>query len=113
MVKTEKPLMVTTEVALVDPSDSKGTPVQWRYTEEGDRVRVALRTGRIVPMSNVAEDETEDMVSRSGYAEQDWDTKEAEVHKVTFKPTLSTFTEDILKQMNITDDRKRAPTHWY
>ena len=46
-------------------------------------------------------------------SEQDWDTKEAEVQKVTFKPTLSTFDEDILKQLNLKDDRKRAPTYWY
>ncbi|KAL8606336.1 hypothetical protein ACOMHN_050816 [Nucella lapillus] len=113
MVKTEKPLLVTSEVALVDPSDGKGTTVQWRYTEEGERVRVSVRTGRILPMTNVALDETEDMVVKSGYAEQEWDTKEAEVHKVTFKPTLSTFEQDILKRMNIQDDRKKTPAYWY
>ena len=47
---------------------SKGAHVQWRYTEEGERVRVSLRTGRIIPMSKTAEDETEDMVLKSGYA---------------------------------------------
>ncbi|KAL8606343.1 hypothetical protein ACOMHN_050823 [Nucella lapillus] len=44
---------------------------------------------------------------------QEWDTKEAEVHKVTFKPTLSTFEQDILKRMNTQDDRKKTPTYWY
>lgn len=28
----------------------KPTEVQWRYTEEGERVRVSLRTGRILPL---------------------------------------------------------------
>ncbi|KAK7115891.1 large ribosomal subunit protein uL24m-like [Littorina saxatilis] len=113
MVKTEKPLSITTEVALVDPSDGKGSEVQWRFTEEGDKVRVSVRTGRIIPMSRVAEDETEDMVSRSGYIEQDCDTKEKELQKVTFKPILSTFDEDILKQLDIKDDRKRVQKYWY
>lgn len=53
------------------------------------------------------------MTSLFPSSEQDWDTKEAEVQKVTFKPTLSTFDEDILKQLNLKDDRKRAPTYWY
>lgn len=30
-------------------------------------MRVSLRTGRILPMTKVAEDETDDMVVRSGY----------------------------------------------
>ncbi|KAK7496053.1 hypothetical protein BaRGS_00012754 [Batillaria attramentaria] len=72
-----------------------------------------MRTGRIIPMSRIAEDETEDMVAKSGYTEQDWDTKADELKKVTFKPTLSTFEADILQQMGIKDERKRAPTYWY
>lgn len=27
----------------------KPTEIQWRYTEEGERVRVSVRTGRIIP----------------------------------------------------------------
>lgn len=27
----------------------KPTNIEWRYTEEGERVRVSLRTGRIIP----------------------------------------------------------------
>lgn len=113
MIATEKPLSVSTDVALVDPSDGQGTPVQWRYTEEGERVRVSLRSGRIIPLSKTAEDETDDMVLKSGYAEQACDTKEAEVQKVTFKPTLSTVEEDILQQMNIKEERKKTPSYWY
>jgi hypothetical protein len=46
--------------------------------------------------------------------EQDWDTKEAEVKKVTFKPSLSTVEEDILKQNNVKPDkRQRLPNYWY
>ena len=28
----------------------KPTEVEWRYTEEGERVRVSLRSGRIIPL---------------------------------------------------------------
>lgn len=27
----------------------KPTDIEWRYTEEGERVRVSVRTGRIIP----------------------------------------------------------------
>ncbi|PVD20254.1 hypothetical protein C0Q70_20751 [Pomacea canaliculata] len=113
MMKEEKPLLVTSEVALVDPSDSKATKVQWRFTEEGQRIRVSLRSGRIIPLSKIAEDETEDMVMKSAYTEQDWDTKADDLKKVTFKPALSTFEDDIKQLMGVKDPRKRAPTFWY
>lgn len=114
MLKTEKPLLVNSEVLLVDPSDGKGTSVQWRYTEEGKRLRVSTRTGRVITMSRIAEDETEDLVSKSGYLEQEWDTKEAELKKVTFKPSLSTVAQDIMELNKVKpDERKRALTYWY
>ena len=37
-VRWEKPLNVTNEVQLVDPSDLKATDMEWRYTEEGEKV---------------------------------------------------------------------------
>lgn len=46
---------------------SKGTSIEWRYTDEGQRVRVSQRTGRIIPISKTTEDETEDMVLKSRY----------------------------------------------
>ena len=46
---------------------SKGTRVDWRYTEGGERVRVSFRTGRTIPLPKSVEDETEDFVSISGY----------------------------------------------
>ena len=41
------------------------------------------------------------------------DTAKAELQKVTFKPILKTFEEEILEKMNIKDDRKPASTYWY
>ena len=34
----EKPYTVTEDIKLVDPTDEKATDVEWRFTEEGDRV---------------------------------------------------------------------------
>ena len=28
----------------------KGTDIDWRFTEKGERVRVSVRTGRIIPI---------------------------------------------------------------
>ena len=39
----EKPLLVTRDIKLVDPSDEKPSEVQWRITESGERVRVSMR----------------------------------------------------------------------
>ena len=41
----EMPLDVTTDVALVDPTDELPADFEWQYTEEGERVRVSARTG--------------------------------------------------------------------
>uniref|UniRef100_A0A672UY20 Large ribosomal subunit protein uL24m n=1 Tax=Strigops habroptila TaxID=2489341 RepID=A0A672UY20_STRHB len=48
-VASEAPLLLS-QISLVDPEDRKPTEVQWRYTEEGERVRVSLRSGRIIPL---------------------------------------------------------------
>merc|ERR1711990_1206425 len=44
--KKTKPLLTTTQIKLVDPVDERGCDVEWRYTEDGDRVRVSTRSGR-------------------------------------------------------------------
>ncbi len=43
VMKDEKPLLVTRDIKLVDPSDEKPSEVQWRITESGERVRVSIR----------------------------------------------------------------------
>ncbi len=40
---TEEPLLVTTDIALVDPSDEQPAEVEWKYTEDGERVREVSR----------------------------------------------------------------------
>ena len=43
MIKEEKPLLVTRDIKLVDPSDDKATEVEWAFTEVNERVRVSVR----------------------------------------------------------------------
>lgn len=111
-VQEEQPLLVTTDVALVDPSDLQPTAHEWRYTEEGEKVRVSVRTGRIIPIPASVE-ETIDYKSKSTYKEQPKDTVGQVVTDVTFEPKLCTFEMDIMEQMNIKEDRVPPKTYWY
>ncbi|KAK7083265.1 39S ribosomal protein L24, mitochondrial [Halocaridina rubra] len=112
MIKDEQPLLVTTQVTLVDPSDNKPTKAEWRYTEEGEHVRVSVRTGRIIPIPKQAE-ETPDYKTKSTYREQEKDTKESELTRITFQPKLKTFEMDIAEKMGIKEDRIPRKTFWY
>lgn len=112
VVKSEGPLLVTNQVALVDPSDFQGTEIEWRYTEEGDKVRVSKRTGRIIPIPPSSE-ETKDYKAKSLYKEQPKDTVAKVVEEITFSPELKTFEMDIMDKMGIKEDRVPAKTYWY
>nr|CAG4644989.1 EOG090X0ADH [Leptodora kindtii] len=103
MVQSEAPLLVTTEVALVDPSDNKGTSVEWRFTEQGEKVRVSKRTGHIIPMP-VSASETIDFKTPAGYAEQEKDTRAADVTTATFVPQLKTFEMDLMEHYKLNED---------
>lgn len=112
MIKQEMPLLVTNQVALVDPSDNKITNMEWRYTEEGERVRVSTRTGRIIPIPIKAE-ETIDYKTKATYNEQPKDTKTDELGKITFEPKLKTFEMDIMDEMGIEENLIPQKTYWY
>lgn len=111
-IKSEAPLLVTTDVALVDPSDLQSTTYEWRYSEEGIRQRVSLRTGRIIPVPTT-NDETYDYKSAGIYVERPKDTVAAEASKVTFNPKLKTFEMEIMDEMGIEEDRVPKRTFWY
>lgn len=111
-VKNEKPLLVTTQVRLVDPADEKPTEIEWRYTESGDRVRVSVKSGRIIPLP-VAASELEDFVNPTLYEETDKDTKEDDLKEVTFRPKLCMFEDDIMNAMGIKEDRKWPKMYYY
>lgn len=45
---------------------SKPTDIEWRFTEKGKKVRVSVRTGRIIPLPSGAK-ELEDFVNPESY----------------------------------------------
>ncbi|CAG2232538.1 ADK [Mytilus edulis] len=111
--KTEKPLLVTSEVRLVDPADNEPTDIEWKYTEDGKKVRVSVRSGRILPLPAAADDYYDDFTQISSYKDGDKDTNKEELQRVTFEPSLKSFEEDIFNQMGIKEDRKPGKTYWY
>nr|CAG4637222.1 EOG090X0ADH [Ceriodaphnia reticulata] len=100
LVKSEAPLLVTNEVALVDPTDEKGTQVEWRFTEQGEKVRVSKRTGHIIPIP-VSATETIDYKTKAGYPEQEKDTRSADVAENTYVPQSKTFEMDLEKRCGV------------
>ncbi|XP_018376471.1 PREDICTED: probable 39S ribosomal protein L24, mitochondrial [Trachymyrmex cornetzi] len=111
-VQQEQPLLVTTQIQLVDPSDMEATPIEWRFTEDGQRVRVSIRSGRIIPIP-VSSKETIDYKLPQLYQEQAKDTTKADVEKITFDPALKTFEMDIMEKMDIKEDRVPKKFYWY
>lgn len=63
---------------------SQPTKIEWRFTEEGEKVRVSTRTGRIIPLPP-SHEETVDYKLPNLYKEGDKDTLKREVEKITFK----------------------------
>merc|ERR1711915_532178 len=113
MVKEEKPLLVTKDIKLVDPSDEKATDVEWGFTEASERVRVSARSGTIIPIPGKAE-ETVDYKSRKGYvANKTKDTLPSTVEDITYEPKLATFEMDIMEEMGIKEGRIPRKSWWY
>ncbi|XP_076620187.1 mitochondrial ribosomal protein L24 [Colletes latitarsis] len=110
--RIEQPLLVPSQVQLVDPADLKGTEIEWRYTEDGTHVRVSCRTGRIIPIPR-SHDETIDYKSPDLYIEQPKDTSADDVQEVTFEANLKTFEMDIMDKMDIKEDRVPKKYYWY
>ncbi|XP_050438471.1 probable 39S ribosomal protein L24, mitochondrial [Adelges cooleyi] len=108
----EMPLLVTNEVALVDPSDLQGCAIEWRFTENGEKVRVSTRTGKIIPIPSFA-NETYDYKTHKTYKESDKDTTEDVLTEITFSPLLKTFEMEIMETMGIKEERVQKQTYWY
>ncbi|XP_072946472.1 large ribosomal subunit protein uL24m [Epargyreus clarus] len=112
-IQSEAPLLVTTDVKLVDPETLKATDVEWRYTEEGEKVRVSSVSSRIIPIPK-AHQETIDYKSKELYVENaEKDTTAAAACKITFEPKLRTFEMDIMEAMGIKEDRVPVKSYWY
>lgn len=96
----------------MDTADLQPTEFEWRYSEDGNRIRVSLRTGREIPIP-ASHEETYDYKTKAQYYEREKDTKAADAEKITFYPKLKTFEMDIMEEMNIKEDRVPAKTYWY
>lgn len=108
-IATEAPLLLR-DVALVDPSDRKPTEVEWKFTEDGDRVRVSLRTGRIIPKPVVER--------RDGIVPQQWkdgpkDTSPEDTLEKTYVPSLKTLEEEVMEKLGIQENRRHKKSYWY
>lgn len=112
LINSEAPLLVTDQVALVDPSDLQSTPIEWRFTEEGEKVRISTRTGRLIPIPKL-HDETHDYKTKSTYIEKDKDTISDVVTAITFQPRLQTFEMHIMEELKIEEHRVPKKTYWY
>ncbi|CAB4067049.1 RP-L24 [Lepeophtheirus salmonis] len=110
----KKPLLVTEDIKLVDPTTEKAAnTVEWRYTEEGERVRVAIDSDSEIPIPSAAS-ETIDYKTPSGYAENEAkDTPAKFAEEISFEPKLATFDMDIMESMGIKEERIPKRTYWY
>lgn len=103
---------VTSDIKLVDPADLQPTEFEWRYSEDGRRIRISLRTGREIPIP-ASNEETYDYKAKSNYLERAKDTKAKDVEMITFYPKLKTFEMDVMDEMGIEEDRVPSKTFWY
>lgn len=108
----EKPLVVHRDVKLVDPSDLKPCEVVYRYTEEGEKVRVSKRTGQVIPVPPDAE-ATIDYVKPSAYKPGEKDMSPDELKEVSFEAKYKTFEQDLMDAYDIKETKERAETYVY
>lgn len=94
------------------PLVRQSSDIEWRFTEDGERVRVSTRTGREIPIPQSSEG-THEYQTRAGYKDQPEDTDEKTAHKRTFQPVLKTFEQDIMDQVGIVDEGQPGRTFWY
>ena len=113
MMKKELPLIVTTDIKLVDPSNEKGSEVEWRFSEGGERIRVAVKTGTTIPKPTKAV-ETADYQTPSEYKANEFkDTQPKVVEEITYEPNLATFEMDVMQAMGIKETRIPRKSWWY
>ncbi|XP_062865332.1 large ribosomal subunit protein uL24m [Trichomycterus rosablanca] len=108
-VRSEAPLLLK-DVSLVDPSDRKPTETEWRFTEEGERVRVSVRTGRIIPKPVFQR--------KDGIIPQQWkdgpkDTSPDDTLERTYTPSLKTLEEEVMEKLHIQEARRPRRSFWY
>lgn len=106
----------------------KPCTIEWRYTAEGELVRVSTRSGRIIPKAPTWE-ESSDYAKKSTYKRKEFshtfssslcfvsagpsDTIDADLKSVTFEPKLATVAEELMEANGIVETRKRGPVYIY
>ncbi|CAL8071913.1 unnamed protein product [Calicophoron daubneyi] len=114
--REELPLKINSEAALIDPANNEPCVPLWRFTEEGERVRVSAQTGHILPLPLSAR-QLDDMTDPVTAVPGPKDTSEAVATKVTFDPSQAgskiSFEDDLAAQYGLETDQKRQPTYWY
>ncbi|CAF0775351.1 unnamed protein product [Brachionus calyciflorus] len=108
----EKPLVVNRDVKLIDPSDLKPCEVTFRFTEDGEKVRVSKRTGQVLPIPPDAE-ATIDYAKKSTYKPGDKDTSPNELVKETFIPKYMSFELDLMQEYGIKETKQKGQTYVY
>ncbi|XP_063040854.1 large ribosomal subunit protein uL24m [Engraulis encrasicolus] len=108
-VASESPLLLS-QISIIDPTDRKPTEVEWRFTEEGEKVRVSLRTGRIIPKPPV---QRSDGIVPEQWKDGPKDTSTEDALRKTYTPSLKTLQEEVMEAMGIKEERKQRPTYWY
>ncbi|CAJ0930190.1 unnamed protein product, partial [Mesorhabditis belari] len=115
LIWEEQPLSVEKgQVKLVDPNDNQPCNASWKLSKAGDEwVRVSERTGFEIPIPTQAE-MTYDYAQAEKYIDVEGkDTPADEVLRITFKPKLMAFEEEIMESFGIKENRQRKPTYWY
>uniref|UniRef100_UPI00358E3F5C large ribosomal subunit protein uL24m n=1 Tax=Myxine glutinosa TaxID=7769 RepID=UPI00358E3F5C len=108
-IQSEAPLLVN-DVALIEPADRKATPVEWRYTAEGERVRVSTLTGRIIPLPP---EQRKDGIIPSQWKAGPKDTLPEHAVEKTYKASLLLFEEELMQNMGIVEPRRPRKSYWY
>uniref|UniRef100_A0A914XKP4 Large ribosomal subunit protein uL24m n=2 Tax=Plectus sambesii TaxID=2011161 RepID=A0A914XKP4_9BILA len=111
----EQPLDVAKgEVMLVDPKDEQPCEAEWVLNEDqSDYIRVSKESGVEIPIPSIAF-QTYEYNDPKTYREVELkDTSVELTLERTYKPSLSTFEEDISKEQGIDERRTLKPTYWY
>lgn len=124
MYKSERPLDVRTDVALVDPIDLKPTEAEWGYTEQGERIRKSKRSGKVIPVPTSAHS-TYEYSAPANYQEGPKDTRIEEIRENSYEQTqyLCCFEQDVLDSISSEKGEKETKvdleacnygkTYWY
>ncbi|XP_067878907.1 large ribosomal subunit protein uL24m isoform X2 [Heterodontus francisci] len=108
-IASEAPLLLR-DVALVDPSDRKPTVVDWRYTEEGEKVRISARSGRIIPKPVF---ERKDGIVPEQWKDGPKDTSVEDALESSYIPALKTFEEEVMEKMGLIESSRPRKSNWY